>query len=117
MHASDSDSVRRRIPKLDLESLSPDSFMVESDIVNMSAGWFPRVGTFRSIELSGSEGLIFHDGIFHQQSKTPAIPLMIVFLFNLFPQKKPMKISSNKHIPRNIYEQDFPFLNWVCFYA
>ncbi|MEN9827785.1 MAG: hypothetical protein RJA11_401, partial [Bacteroidota bacterium] len=71
MHASDSDSVRRRIPKLDLESLSPDSFMVESDIVNMSAGWFPRVGTFRSIELSGSEGLIFHDGMFHQQSNIP----------------------------------------------
>ena len=71
MHASDSDSLRRRIPKLDLESLSPDSFMVESDIVNMSAGWFPRVGTFRSIEFSGSEGLIFHDGMFHQQSMIP----------------------------------------------
>ena len=68
MHASESDSVPRRIPKLDLESLSPDSFMVESDIVNMSAGWFPRVGTFRSIELSGSDGLIFLDGIFHQHS-------------------------------------------------
>ena len=68
IHASDSDSVRRRIPKLDLESLSPDSFMVESDIVNMSAGWFPRVGTFRSIELSGSDGLIFLDGMFHQHS-------------------------------------------------
>ncbi len=68
MHASESDSTRRRIPKLDLESLSPDSFKVESDIVNMSAGWFPRVGTFRSIELSGSDGLIFLDGMFHQYS-------------------------------------------------
>ncbi len=71
MHASESDSVPRRIPKLDLESLSPDSFMVESNIVNMSAGWFPRVGTFRSIELSGSDGLIFLDGMFHQYSNVP----------------------------------------------
>ncbi|MFM6954965.1 MAG: hypothetical protein ACKOX1_00250 [Ignavibacteria bacterium] len=71
LHSAESDSTRRRVPKLDLESLSPDSFKVESDIVNMSAGWFPRVGTFRSIELSGSDGLIFHDGMFHQYSNVP----------------------------------------------
>lgn len=68
LHSAEPDSTRRRVPKLDLESLSPDSFKVESDIVTMSAGWFPRVGTFRSIEFSGSEGLIFHDGMFHRQS-------------------------------------------------
>ena len=71
LHSAEPDSTRRRVPKLDLESLSPDSFTVESDIVNMSAGWFPRVGTFLSIEFSGSDGLIFHDGIFHQQSNVP----------------------------------------------
>ncbi len=71
MQAAEPDSVKRRIPKLDLESLSADSFTVEADIINMSAGWFPRVGTFRSIEFSGSDGLIFLDGMFHQHSHIP----------------------------------------------
>lgn len=53
----------RRVPKLDLEALSPDSFAVESDM-SFSAGWFPGTSPFRSIELIGSNGLFVHDGMF-----------------------------------------------------
>jgi hypothetical protein len=71
LHATEPDSLKRRMPKLDLESLSVDSFIVESDIENMSSGWFPRIAHFRSIELVGADGLILHDGIFHQSASIP----------------------------------------------
>ncbi|MFN4988849.1 MAG: hypothetical protein ACK5F4_02245 [Ignavibacteria bacterium] len=64
MFGMEQDSVKKRIPKLDLEALSPDSFSVETDVM-VSSGWFPHPGSFRSIELIGSDGLVFHPGIFH----------------------------------------------------
>ncbi len=64
VNAAEPDSTIRRKPKLDLESLSPDSFSAESDFVNMSSGWFPRIGAFRAIDFVGASSSFWNDGIF-----------------------------------------------------
>lgn len=71
VNAAEPDSTFRRKPKLDLESLSADSFDIESDFAGMSIGWFPRIGVFRTIDFVDASSILWNDGLFLMQSTIP----------------------------------------------
>ena len=113
IQAAEPDSTMRRKPKLDLESLSPDSFAVESDFLNMSIGWFPKIGAFRAIDFTGSSSSFWNDGVFHMSSDIPGsifnVPNLIFSGNSVYSidDRIPLLPFSMEESDEELHEQDF----------